>query len=251
MGKYFGSVNALEDISLVVHAGEVTCVLGDNGAGKSTLIKILSGVFAPDAGELLIDGDPVAFSGPRAARAHGISTVFQDLATVPLMSIWRNFFLGSEPEKGVGPLRRLDISRAREVTRKELAKMGIDVRDPNQTVGEVLHSFETFGSRHFFACGTPEAVVEEIERWQDEVGIDGINLVQFHSYDTARDFAELVVPVLRDRGRLPQQPDPDASLRERIFGAGDRLPDNHYGARYRFGVGPGSEDPSTLVGKAA
>jgi simple sugar transport system ATP-binding protein len=135
VGKYFGSVNALEDISLVVHAGEVTCVLGDNGAGKSTLIKILSGVFAPDAGELLIDGDPVAFSGPRAARAHGISTVFQDLATVPLMSIWRNFFLGSEPEKGVGPLRRLDISRAREVTRKELAKMGIDVRDPNQTVG--------------------------------------------------------------------------------------------------------------------
>jgi FMN-dependent oxidoreductase (nitrilotriacetate monooxygenase family) len=123
--------------------------------------------------------------------------------------------------------------------------------DPNQTVAELLHSFETFGSRHFFACGTPETVVEQIERWQDEVGIDGINLVQFHSYDTARDFAELVVPVLRERGRLPHRPDPDASLRERIFGAGDRLPDTHHGARYRSGAGAGIEDPATAVREAA
>ena len=135
VSKHFGSVNALTDISLEVHAGEVTCVLGDNGAGKSTLIKILSGVFAPDSGEFLIDGEPMHFTGPREARAQGISTVFQDLATVPLMSIWRNFFLGSEPARGVGPFRRLDVAHAKEVTRQELAKMGIDVRDPNQTVG--------------------------------------------------------------------------------------------------------------------
>ncbi|HMK97414.1 MAG TPA: ATP-binding cassette domain-containing protein, partial [Acidimicrobiales bacterium] len=125
----------LQDMSLVLHAGEVTCVLGDNGAGKSTLIKILSGVFPPDRGEFLVDGRPVHFAGPREARAHGIATVFQDLATVPLMSIWRNFFLGCEPQKGVGPLRRLDAARAKAVTREQLAKMGIDVRDPNQTVG--------------------------------------------------------------------------------------------------------------------
>jgi simple sugar transport system ATP-binding protein len=133
--KYFGNVNALEDVSLAVHAGEVTCVLGDNGAGKSTLIKILSGVFTPDSGEFLFEGEPIELAGPRSARAYGISTVFQDLATVPLMSIWRNFFLGSEPTRGIGPTRRLDIRRAREVTREELRKMGIDVRDPNQTVG--------------------------------------------------------------------------------------------------------------------
>src|SRR5690348_17337595 len=89
VSKYFGSVNALEGINLTVNAGEVTCVLGDNGAGKSTLIKILSGVHVPDEGELLIDGEPVSFSGPRDARAQGIATVFQDLATVPLMSVWR------------------------------------------------------------------------------------------------------------------------------------------------------------------
>jgi simple sugar transport system ATP-binding protein len=133
--KYFGSVNALEDITLGVNAGEVTCVLGDNGAGKSTLIKILSGVYVPDQGELLLDGDHVEFSGPRDARARGIATVFQDLATVPLMSVWRNFFLGNEPVKGRGPLQRMDIKAAQKVMREEMAKMGIDVRDPNQTVG--------------------------------------------------------------------------------------------------------------------
>ena len=94
-------------------AGEVTCVLGDNGAGKSTLIKVLSGVFPPDVGEMVIDGTPVHFASPRVARSYGIATVFQDLATVPLMSLWRNFFLGNEPTRGRGPLRRMDIRRAK------------------------------------------------------------------------------------------------------------------------------------------
>jgi simple sugar transport system ATP-binding protein len=135
VSKYFGSVNALEDITLQVNAGEVACVLGDNGAGKSTLIKILSGVHVPDKGELLLEGKPVTFSGPRDARALGIATVFQDLATIPLMSVWRNFFLGNEPTRGRGPLQRLDVKRAQRTMAEEMSKMGIDVRDPNQTVG--------------------------------------------------------------------------------------------------------------------
>lgn len=135
VSKHFGSVNSLQDVSLAVHPGEVTCVLGDNGAGKSTLIKILSGVFPPSGGQFLIDGAPVTLAGPREAMAHGIATVFQDLATIPLMSLWRNFFLGQEPTRGFGPLRRLDAGRARAVMREELLKMGIDVRDPNQSVG--------------------------------------------------------------------------------------------------------------------
>ena len=135
VSKYFGSVNALEDVSLAVYGGEVTCVLGDNGAGKSTLIKILSGVHTPDKGEVLFDGEAVSFAGPRDARARGIATVFQDLATVPLMSVWRNFFLGNEPTRGWGPLQRMDIKGARRIMREEMAKMGIDVRDPDQTVG--------------------------------------------------------------------------------------------------------------------
>jgi simple sugar transport system ATP-binding protein len=135
VSKYFGSVNALEDISLAVYAGQVTCVLGDNGAGKSTLIKILSGVHAPDKGGVLFSGEPVNFAGPRDARARGIATVFQDLATVPLMSVWRNFFLGNEPSRGWGPLQRMDVKGAQRIMREEMSKMGIDVRDPNQTVG--------------------------------------------------------------------------------------------------------------------
>jgi len=133
--KYFGSVIALTGISTMVRAGSVTCVLGDNGAGKSTLIKILSGIFRPDEGVYRVDGEPVHFSSPRDALDRGIATVYQDLAMIPLMSVWRNFFLGSEPTKGWGPLRRFDVTSARKIVRSELAGMGIDIRDTDQPVG--------------------------------------------------------------------------------------------------------------------
>src|SRR5690606_23958699 len=125
--KYFGGVIALKDVSMSVRAGEVTCVLGDNGAGKSTLIKVLSGVFPPDDGQYFADGEAVTLASPREALDRGIATVYQDLAMIPLMSVWRNFFLGSEPTVGWGPLRRFDVARARRTTRDELAAMGIDI----------------------------------------------------------------------------------------------------------------------------
>ena len=108
--------------------------------------------------------------------------------------------------------------------------------DAEQTVGEFLSGFGAIGRNPLFVSGTPDVVADAIEGWLDHVGIDGINLTQFHSYDTARDFIELVVPVLRARGRLRTEYDPDESLRDRIFGAGDRLPDRHYAARYRGGA---------------
>ena len=135
VSKFFGNVNALKDISVSVGAHEVTCVLGDNGAGKSTFIKILSGVHKHDEGELLVEGEETHFNSPREAKERGIATVFQDLATVPLMSVWRNFFLGSEPTIGKGPLRRIDVKFAQDTMRDEMRKMGIDVRDPDQPVG--------------------------------------------------------------------------------------------------------------------
>jgi simple sugar transport system ATP-binding protein len=135
IAKVYGNVVALAGISARVDAGRVTCVLGDNGAGKSSLIKVLSGVHRPDGGRLLVDGEEVRFASPRDARAKGIATVYQDLAMVPLMSIWRNFFLGAEPRRGFGPLRRLDSGEAKRIVRRELAAMGIDVRDPDQPVG--------------------------------------------------------------------------------------------------------------------
>jgi simple sugar transport system ATP-binding protein len=133
--KMFGSVIALHDISTSVRAGEVTCVLGDNGAGKSTFIKILSGVHQHDDGEYLIDGQAVRLGSPREALDRGIATVYQDLAMIPLMSIWRNFFLGSEPTRGRGPMKRFDVRMAKQTTRRELSAMGIDIRDPDQPVG--------------------------------------------------------------------------------------------------------------------
>jgi simple sugar transport system ATP-binding protein len=135
ISKYYGNVVALKDISVHVDAGEVTCVLGDNGAGKSSFIKILSGAHQPTEGEVLVDGEAVTFASPRDARDKGIATVYQDLAMVPLMSIWRNFFLGSEPTKGWGPFRRFDVATAKSLTSRELHAMGIDVRDPDQAVG--------------------------------------------------------------------------------------------------------------------
>jgi len=135
ISKYYGNVVALKEITTYVNAGEVTCILGDNGAGKSTFIKILSGVHKADEGRVLVDGEAVVFESPRDARTNGIATVYQDLAMVPLMSVWRNFFLGAEPSKGVGPLRWIDTAKAKSIVRKELHEMGIDIRDPDQPVG--------------------------------------------------------------------------------------------------------------------
>jgi simple sugar transport system ATP-binding protein len=133
--KYFGAVVALEDVSLMVRAGEVNCLLGDNGAGKSTLIKTLSGVHPPDVGTLAVDGRPVQFGSPRDALDAGIATVYQDLSVMPLMSISRNFFLGNEPTIGFGPLKRFDEKAAARIAREQMHEIGIEVRDTDQLVG--------------------------------------------------------------------------------------------------------------------
>lgn len=135
ISKYFGNVIALNGVSMTLYPGEVMCLLGDNGAGKSTLIKTLSGVHKPDSGEYLVEGAPADFNSPRDALDRGIATVYQDLAMIPLMSIARNFFLGSEPTKGFGPFRWFDSAYASRTAREEMAKMGIDIRDPDQPVG--------------------------------------------------------------------------------------------------------------------
>ncbi|WP_329234193.1 ATP-binding cassette domain-containing protein [Streptomyces canus] len=134
-GKSYGNIRALHGVSLAVHPGKVTCVLGDNGAGKSTLIKIVSGLHQHTEGEFLVDNTPVRFSTPRDALDKGIATVYQDLATVPLMPVWRNFFLGSETTKGPWPVRRLDIEKMKKTADEELRNMGIVLDDLEQPIG--------------------------------------------------------------------------------------------------------------------
>jgi simple sugar transport system ATP-binding protein len=133
--KHYGMVIALAGVSFAVNAGEVHCLLGDNGAGKSTLIKTMSGVVQPSRGKIFLNGEEVGFADARHAIDCGIATVFQDLAMIPLMSVTRNFFLGREPRKSIGPLKRFDFATADRITMEEMARMGIRLREPSQAVG--------------------------------------------------------------------------------------------------------------------
>jgi simple sugar transport system ATP-binding protein len=137
VGKSYGAIRALRGINLTVRAGEVTCVLGDNGAGKSTLIKIISGLHPHNEGTLTVDGNTVQFSSPRAALDHGIATVYQDLAVVGLMEVWRNFFLGSELTSSRVPLSGLKVKEMKGIADQELRKMGIVVKNIDQPIGEL------------------------------------------------------------------------------------------------------------------
>ncbi|OXT00608.1 ABC transporter ATP-binding protein [Notoacmeibacter marinus] len=133
--KHFGKVIALAGVSVDVLPGECHCLLGDNGAGKSTFIKIMSGVYTPTAGEIHFDGAPMNFDDPRDAIDAGIATVHQHLAMIPLMSVSRNFFMGNEPLKRIGPLKFFDHEKANKITMDEMRKMGISLRGPDQAVG--------------------------------------------------------------------------------------------------------------------
>ena len=137
VGKNYGNLAALSGVDLSVRAGEITCILGDNGAGKSTLIKIICGLHAPDSGEYLVDGQPVAFRSPREALDRGITAVYQDLAMVPLLAVWRNFFLGSEITVGAGPARRLDAARMQRIADEQLRKLGVALHDLEQPIGKL------------------------------------------------------------------------------------------------------------------
>ena len=133
--KKFGSFTALNGVSLDVYPGEVHALLGDNGAGKSTLIKVLSGVHLMTSGEIKVDGETVNFSSPREASDAGIGTVYQDLALNALTSVTRNFFLGREIKKGLGPFGLMQMDEMDRITIEEMSKIGINISNPNQPVG--------------------------------------------------------------------------------------------------------------------
>jgi ABC-type sugar transport system ATPase subunit len=100
INKSFGAVTALQDVSLALPKGEITGLVGDNGAGKSTLVKIISGVIRPDSGLIEFEGKPTTFASPGEARAHGVETVYQDLALVGQLPVWANVYLGREITNG-------------------------------------------------------------------------------------------------------------------------------------------------------
>jgi simple sugar transport system ATP-binding protein len=134
ISKGFGAVTALVDVSITLRKGEVLALVGDNGAGKSTLIKILSGYHQPDTGEIKANGKPIRFNSPREARAHGIETVYQDLALIGDLSIYHNMFLGHEYHKRFLGLSLLDNDKMRSLAQSYLKNLGISIPNVNSTV---------------------------------------------------------------------------------------------------------------------
>ncbi|MEU5664520.1 sugar ABC transporter ATP-binding protein [Streptomyces longwoodensis] len=134
VGKRFAGVVALDDVSLTLRRGEIHALVGENGAGKSTLIKVLTGVHRPDSGELRLGGEPVSFARPHEAQQAGVSTIYQEVNLVPMMSVARNIFLGREPRNR---LRLIDFPRMHREAADLLAGFGVtaDVRRPLNTLG--------------------------------------------------------------------------------------------------------------------
>ncbi len=131
----FGNVVAIQDVVFDVAPGEIVGLVGDNGAGKSTLVKIMNGFYAPSRGRMEFRGDAVALASPRDARNAGIETVYQDLALIPALSLWRNFFLGRELKVGRWPFRFLNKERMRQITMANLREMGLTrLRSPEDPV---------------------------------------------------------------------------------------------------------------------
>lgn len=147
--KHFGTVTALKNVNFHIRNNEIVGLVGDNGAGKSTLIKILTGVFPPDSGEILFEGEKIKLNSPKTARDLGIETVHQNLALIDLMSIARNFFLGREPIRNFGGIVNiLDKNKIEKVTEKALKDIGINVRSVDEEV-----SILSGGERQSVAIG--------------------------------------------------------------------------------------------------
>ncbi|MEV0750110.1 ATP-binding cassette domain-containing protein [Streptomyces sp. NBC_01220] len=134
VSKRFPGVVALDDVSFTLRAGETHALVGENGAGKSTLIKVLTGVYRPDDGELRLAGEQIAFARPFEAQQAGISTIYQEVNLVPLMSVARNIFLGREPKNRFG---LIDFSRMHRETTELLDGFGVrvDPKRPLHTLG--------------------------------------------------------------------------------------------------------------------
>jgi simple sugar transport system ATP-binding protein len=133
--KSFGALEVLKGVDLQVGPGEVVGLVGDNGAGKSTLMKMLAGAVVPDSGQILIDGEEMTGAGPKAARAHGIEMVYQDLALCNDLDVAANLFLGRE--KYHPGTRRLGKEEMHREAADDLKKLHIRITNTHQDVGNM------------------------------------------------------------------------------------------------------------------
>jgi ribose transport system ATP-binding protein len=241
--KGFGGAQALRGVNFDLRRGEVHALLGENGAGKSTLMNILSGVFAPDGGEMRLDGQPVRFSDPRAAQAAGVATVFQELDLVPSLDVTANLYLGREPTRA-GVLNRAAM---RKGARERLAALGMEF-DIDQPVGDLpvgrrqvvaIIKALTYASRILIldepTAALTEAEVARLVALTREIAARGVGIVFIsHRLEEVPRVADRVT-VFRD-GRVAGQASPRAPQSELVSLLVGRPLDELYPKRgVRFG----------------
>ena len=218
--KRFPGVLANDRISLKLYPGEIHGLLGENGCGKSTLIKTLSGAYQPDSGTILRRGEPVALSGPFAAREAGISTVFQEFSVVPSLSVAENIFLGRWPRKGA----RVDWPAMRERARTVLATMNLslDVDQPvaglsvaEQQMVEIAKALASDASMLIFDEPTTALGLTEIARLHEllrRLKTKGVSILYIsHRLDEVVELVD-VVTVLKDGKVAASAEESDVSI---------------------------------------
>lgn len=211
----FGNVVALHDVEFEIRRGEVVGLVGDNGAGKSTLVKVINGFHAPSVGMIQFNGRAVAFDSPRDARSAGIETVYQDLALIPGLSLWRNFFLGRELRIGSKPFRFLATRRMREITMERLREMGLTrLRSADEPVdilsGGERQALAISRAEYFGGClllldePTSALSVKETEKVSDAIKIarnNGLGVVIIdHNIDHVHQICDRIVVL--ENGRV-------------------------------------------------
>ena len=137
INKSFPGVKALSNISFSVKPGEVHVLLGENGAGKSTLMKVLSGVYHPDSGSIVLNGVEHSKLNPRLSREGGISSIYQELSVVNWLDIRENIFMGRMQSKKIGPVSTIDYAKLNQDTKKLLKQVNLDKYEPNKMASEL------------------------------------------------------------------------------------------------------------------
>lgn len=155
ISKYFGKVRALNSINMDIRRNEILGLLGDNGAGKTTLVNIIAGVMASSQGQMYFEGQPVKFSSPKEAKEMGIDTVEQHLSLISIMSIARNFYLGRELVKKIGPVTVLDRKKMDIDCKRAVEEIGVRVRSPEDMVSTLSGGERqaiSIGRAFYFGC---------------------------------------------------------------------------------------------------
>jgi fructose transport system ATP-binding protein len=231
--KTYGSVVGLDGADFDLYPGEVLAVIGDNGAGKSTLIKCLSGATIPDAGEILIEGQPMVFRRPQDARAAGIETVYQSLAVVPALDIASNMFLGREIRRAgaLGSIfRMLDHGQMRSRARKQLQELGIG------TLQDITQAVETLsgGQRQAVAVARAAAFGSKVIILDEPTASLGVRETG-QVLNLIRDLRDRGLPVILISHNMPN-----------VFEVADRIHIQRLGRRVAV-VTPASHSPSDAV----